>query len=213
MFAINITSTKEAHQTARLGATKPRCGCCHAKCRSPCRVGVGANTFAERCATELKIKDSTAACARMSECFKQDRTCVRYRTWTAKVATRPRRCNSAKSLRRSRRETDTTTMARVIELLYFGKIVDVFVAHGARRVGGMKKRETPMTRSYKIPEVAQEFGKKLACVLWKGSDCCARVGRGEKGVQRGKLGPPQRKNCALVRSKEQRASCLPAIER
>ena len=76
-----------------------------------------------------------------------------------KVRTWPRRCmssNSVKAFRRSRRETDTTIMTRVIELLYFGKIVDVFVAHGARAVGGMKKRQTPMTRSYKIPEIAQE---------------------------------------------------------
>ena len=84
---------------------------------------------------------------------------MRSRTWTAGVATRPRRCmspNSVKALRRSRRETDTTIMTRVIELLYFGKIVDVFVAHGALRVGGMKKRQTPMTRSYQTAEVAQE---------------------------------------------------------
>ena len=74
-------------------------------------------------------------------------------------------------------------MARVIELLYFCKIVNVFVDHDARRDGCMKKRQTPMTRSYQIPEVAQErsqdfsnniivcggnagvmFGRKLACV-------------------------------------------------
>ena len=36
----------------------------------------------------------------------------------------------------SRRETDTTIMARVIELVYFSKIVNVFVAHDACRVGG-----------------------------------------------------------------------------
>ena len=76
-----------------------------------------------------------------------------------KVRTWPRRCmssNSVKALRRSRRETDTTIMARVIELLHFGKIVNVFVAHGARRVGDIQKRQTLMTRRYQILEVAKE---------------------------------------------------------
>ena len=168
----------------------------------------------------------------MSACLKQDRTCVRSRTWTAGVATRPRRCvssNSVKALRRSRRETDTTIMARVIELLYFRKIVNVFVAHGARRVGGMKKRQTQMTRSYQIPEVAQErscfknlcqktFPTTLMSVeatlvscLEGNSRVSSRMDQAvvrwceeERMEQRGKLGPLQRKKIALKPSKEQR---------
>ena len=177
----------------------------------------------------------------MSACFKQDRTCVRSRTWTAGVATRPRRCmssDSVKELRRSRRETDTTIMARVIELLYFRKIVNVFVAHDARRVGGMKKRETPMTRSYKIPEVAQERScfknlcqktppttllsveATLVSCLEGHSSVSSRMDQlvvrrweEERRGQHGKLGPLQRKYCALKPSKEQRASWLHAIKR
>ena len=163
---------------------------------------------------------------------------MRSRTWTAGVATRPRRCmssNSVKALRRSRRETDTTIMTRVIELLYFRKIVNVFVAHGARRVGGMKKRQTPMTRIYQTPEVAQERScfknlcqktppttllsveATLVSCLEGNSSVSIRmdqpVVRGWEEERRGQLGPLQRKDCALKPSKEQRASWLPAIER
>ena len=241
MFEINIPSTKEAQQTTPTRCSQIRYWCCHAKCRSPCRVGVDANTFAERCAKLLRTKGSTPACARMSACFKQHRTCVRSRTWTARVATRPRRCmfsNSVKAWRRSRRETDTTIMTRVIELLYFRKTVNVFVDHDARRVGGMKKRQTPMTRSYQIPEVAQERScfknlcqktppKTLLSVEATLVSCLegnfsvysrmdqpvVRRWEEERREQRGKLGPLQRKKFALKPSKEQRASWLPAIER
>ena len=128
-------------------------------------------------------------------------------------------------------------MARVIELLHFGKIVNVFVAHGARRVGDIQKIQTPMTRRYQILEVAKErscfknlcqktppttllsVDATLVSCLEGNSSVSIRmdqpVVRGweeERRGQRGKLGPLQRKDCALKPSKEQRASCLPAIK-
>ena len=73
-------------------------------------------------------------------------------------------------------------MTRVIELLYVRKIVNVFVAHDARRVGDMKKRETPMTRTYKITEVTHMFQESAS----KDSSNNVNVCGGNAGVMFGR---------------------------